>query len=141
MVLIVFSCYLRRNLAIPFEMMAQQGNIKKHKAISTTNAFITRQIVSHSSFLLSFSPAILSPCAKEELERRLAKARYCRSTLTDENVGGTAPRMTFVERRMVLEVDNRTEEAWPGVGVGDMFIAVYCHGYVLVRHLALQCHM
>lgn len=46
----------------------------------------------------------------EELERRLAKARYCRSTLTDENVGGTAPRMTFVERRMVLEVDNRTEE-------------------------------
>lgn len=103
--------------------MAQQGNIKKHKAIRNTNAFITRQIVSHSSFLLSFSPAILSPRAKEELERRLAKARYCRSTLTDENVGGTAPRMTFVERRMVLEVDNRTEEAWPGVGVGDMFIA------------------
>ena len=125
MLLIVFSCYLRRNLAIPFEMTARQGNIKKHKAISNTNAFITRQIVSHSSFLLSFSPAILSPCAKEELERRLAKARYCRSTLTDENVGGTAPRMTFVERRMVLEVDNRTEEAWPGVGVGDMFIAFY----------------
>lgn len=45
----------------------------------------------------------------EELERRLAKARYCRSTLTDQNVT-TAPRMTFVERRLVLEVDNRSEE-------------------------------
>lgn len=46
----------------------------------------------------------------EELERRLAKARYCRSVLTDQNQASTAPRMTFVERRMVLEIDNRSEE-------------------------------
>lgn len=54
----------------------------------------------------------------EELERRLAKARYCRSTLTDQNVS-SAPRMTFVERRLVIEVDNRYEESM--VLDGDFF--------------------
>ena len=49
--------------------------------------------------------------SQEELERRLAKARYCRSVLTDQNHNNTAPRMTFVERRMVLEIDNRSEAA------------------------------
>jgi hypothetical protein len=49
--------------------------------------------------------------SQEELERRLAKARYCRSVLTDQNQASTAPRMTFVERRMVLEIDNRSEAA------------------------------
>ena len=43
----------------------------------------------------------------EELERRLSKARYCRSTLSEQ---AAAPRMTFVERRVVLEVDNRSEQ-------------------------------
>eukprot|EP00930_Biecheleria_cincta_P045141 TRINITY_DN31118_c0_g1_i1.p1 TRINITY_DN31118_c0_g1~~TRINITY_DN31118_c0_g1_i1.p1 ORF type:complete len:897 (-),score=215.42 TRINITY_DN31118_c0_g1_i1:84-2774(-) len=45
----------------------------------------------------------------EELGRRLAKARWCRSTLTDK-IPETAPKVTLVERKIVLEVDNRTEE-------------------------------
>ncbi|CAJ1408198.1 unnamed protein product, partial [Effrenium voratum] len=53
----------------------------------------------------------------EELARRLAKARYCRSTLTDQAVAG--PRMTLVERRLILEVDNRSEESM--ICDGDFF--------------------
>ncbi|CAE7605464.1 ATJ10, partial [Symbiodinium sp. CCMP2456] len=45
----------------------------------------------------------------EELHKRLGKARYCRSTLTDQSLD-TAPRMTLVDRRLILEVDNRMEE-------------------------------
>jgi len=45
----------------------------------------------------------------EELGRRLAKARWCRSTLTD-SAPIDAPHVTLVERRVVLEIDNRTEE-------------------------------
>jgi len=46
----------------------------------------------------------------EELGRRLAKARWCRSTLTDKEPSEVSPSVTLVERRLILEVDNRTEE-------------------------------
>eukprot|EP00931_Biecheleriopsis_adriatica_P100381 TRINITY_DN75705_c0_g1_i1.p1 TRINITY_DN75705_c0_g1~~TRINITY_DN75705_c0_g1_i1.p1 ORF type:complete len:892 (-),score=238.95 TRINITY_DN75705_c0_g1_i1:80-2755(-) len=47
----------------------------------------------------------------EELGRRLVKARWCRSTLTDK-APEAAPRVTLVERKLVLEVDNRTDESF-----------------------------
>eukprot|EP00440_Ansanella_granifera_P056650 gb/GFBE01061403.1/.p1 GENE.gb/GFBE01061403.1/~~gb/GFBE01061403.1/.p1 ORF type:complete len:895 (+),score=210.96 gb/GFBE01061403.1/:1-2685(+) len=47
----------------------------------------------------------------EELGRRLAKARWCRSTLTDK-VPEASAKVTLVERRVILEVDNRTEETF-----------------------------
>lgn len=48
----------------------------------------------------------------EELATRLAKARWCRSTLTDKDDSGAvaASSIALVERRIVLEIDNRAEE-------------------------------
>jgi len=46
----------------------------------------------------------------EELGRRLAKARWCRSTLTDGEPSEAVPRVTLVERRLIIEIDNRTEQ-------------------------------
>lgn len=50
----------------------------------------------------------------EEFGRRLAKARWCRSTLTDGEAGGAAeaPRTTLVERSVIVEIDNRAEETF-----------------------------
>mmetsp|Transcript_34194 Transcript_34194/g.102069 ORF Transcript_34194/g.102069 Transcript_34194/m.102069 type:complete len:906 (-) Transcript_34194:197-2914(-) len=49
----------------------------------------------------------------EEFGRRLAKARWCRSTLQDADAGaGEAPRATLVDRTVKVEIDNRSEETF-----------------------------
>lgn len=54
-------------------------------------------------------PASIETCS-EELRRRLAKARVCRSTLSDNMpVPPDSMRVTLVERIVIIEIDNRSE--------------------------------
>merc|ERR1719265_1438032 len=56
----------------------------------------------------------------EELQKRLSKAKRCRSTLCDNAAPESlSSSMAIVDRRVIIEVDNRTEETF--VFDGDWF--------------------